>query len=50
MNYELGKWGSGEVEKWGSGEVGKWGSGEAAILILRFHDIKTLAPRGVNNS
>jgi hypothetical protein len=21
-----------------------------AILILRFHDIKTLAPRGVNNS
>ncbi|MFM6438100.1 MAG: hypothetical protein ACKPGW_24295 [Microcystis panniformis] len=23
---------------------------EAAILILRFHDIKTLAPRGVNNS
>ena len=24
--------------------------GEAAILILRFHDIKTLAPRGVNNS
>ena len=21
--------------------------GEAAILILRFHDIKTLAPRGV---
>jgi hypothetical protein len=22
----------------------------AAILILRFHDIKTLAPRGVNNS
>ncbi len=26
---------------------GKQGS---AILILRFHDIKTLAPRGVNNS
>ncbi|ARI81738.1 hypothetical protein O53_2181 [Microcystis aeruginosa TAIHU98] len=22
----------------------------SAILILRFHDIKTLAPRGVNNS
>ncbi|NCR09590.1 MAG: hypothetical protein GPI95_15215 [Microcystis aeruginosa LG13-11] len=21
MNYELGKWGSGEVGKWGSGEV-----------------------------
>jgi hypothetical protein len=21
-----------------------------AVLILRFHDIKTLAPRGVNNS
>jgi hypothetical protein len=25
-------------------------SEEPAILILRFHDIKTLAPRGVNNS
>ncbi|MFM6662707.1 MAG: hypothetical protein ACKPIF_29325 [Microcystis panniformis] len=25
-------------------------SDQAAILILRFHDIKTLAPRGVNNS
>ncbi|ARI84153.1 hypothetical protein C789_123 [Microcystis aeruginosa FACHB-905 = DIANCHI905] len=24
--------------------------GVSAILILRFHDIKTLAPRGVNNS
>jgi hypothetical protein len=48
---------------WGSGVwgVGKWGDGRinknsllsclgAAILILRFHDIKTLAPRGVNNS
>jgi hypothetical protein len=46
------------LEKWG---VGKWGDGRinknsllsclgAAILILRFHDIKTLAPRGVNNS
>ena len=23
---------------------------ETAILILRFHDIKTPAPRGVNNS
>jgi hypothetical protein len=23
---------------------------QLAILILRFHDIKTLAPRGVNNS
>ncbi|BCU11909.1 MAG: hypothetical protein IM585_19335 [Pseudanabaena sp. M135S2SP2A07QC] len=22
---------------------------ETAILIVRFHDIKTLAPRGVNN-
>jgi hypothetical protein len=28
MNYEVGKWGSGEVGRWGSGEVGKWGIGE----------------------
>ncbi|MDB9414054.1 hypothetical protein [Microcystis aeruginosa] len=27
MNYEVGKWGGGEVGimKWGSGEVGVWG-------------------------
>ncbi|QGZ88309.1 hypothetical protein GQR42_00360 [Microcystis aeruginosa FD4] len=27
-----------------------WTTLITAILILRFHDIKTLAPRGVNNS
>ena len=26
--WEVGKWGSGEVEKWRNGEMGKWGSGE----------------------
>ncbi|WP_170915598.1 hypothetical protein RVR34_15505 [Microcystis aeruginosa FBCC-A68] len=35
MNYELGRWGSGEMGKWGSGkwEVGKWevGSGEIEL-------------------
>jgi hypothetical protein len=30
--------------------IGQICSSKAAILILRFHDIKTLAPRGVNNS
>ncbi|AVQ72673.1 hypothetical protein B5D77_16360 [Microcystis sp. MC19] len=37
MNYEVGKWGSGEwgsreVGKWGSREVGKWGSREVGKL------------------
>jgi hypothetical protein len=58
MNWEVGRWGDGEMGRWGDGEMGRWGDGEmgrwgdgemgrSAILILRFHDIKTLAPRGV---
>jgi len=41
MNYEVGKWGSGEVGRWGSGEVGKWGSGE---IELKPQNPKTPTP------